>query len=421
MSEQRTRGEEIDLDAFQAWVDRVAEQETTSRETVLNQLVSTYWLVTELTEALEDTENTGTGTANQPWTTPNGATQEDTADATAQGASTPPAVDPSLISLVQALQAGPSTPDGPTPTDRATIRREMNRDRRTREAAVTALDGQRRIDDIREDLTILRERHATAETDTTERLESMEMDLRTVYEELRTAIETTHRTMRSITHELEGVEEHTAVLAADLRTERDERVAALQHLAGTMDAQSETIDALDAALDGVAADLAGLTEDHDRAVTSFQEALDAVAAHLDTLYHHTDETTCLIVALGELLAAELTPVIEDRHGSRHLERILEDAHAAGITRCACEGCGDAIELALLRRPVCPHCDRALTGIDRERRFLRKRPVMRTSEATEQFVDTTIEAVFNEMVTAGATDSGSPRTDVDPRSGEENAP
>ena len=74
-------------------------------------------------------------------------------------------------------------------------------------------------------------------------------------------------------------------------------------------------------------------------------------------------------------------------GTDTLDRIKAAAAGHDISRAVCQNCGDAVELALMTRPACPHCDAAVTNVEPASGFFGK-PALVTASQIESGTEET---------------------------------
>lgn len=324
------------LDAFQEWLRETADREDRAPADVLRQVMSTYWILTELTELMDETDYEG---MLQPDVTreSGSSADEDSGDhraivdviesiAKMQGAQEPqPAaagsstIDPGLIQLIDAIRGGDGASTDGTAVDvegkyqlakLSDEIQDLSAELRTIETRTTGLE--KTVDDIRSNQSSKSKR--------------LERRMTRVEDEL---------TRKPDTEDLEKVRE------------------------GVQEQRAELSDRL------------ARTEDR------FEDAYAAIKQILEHLLDASDTSEQRMDVLVAALESEIDSLAVAHAEHERVADLKETASKRGITRPVCDGCDDPIELALLERPRCPSCNRPLEGFSTERSFLRTRHVATT--------------------------------------------
>jgi len=106
---------------------------------------------------------------------------------------------------------------------------------------------------------------------------------------------------------------------------------------------------LEGELSELDADVADMREDIDTGFENFEEILESLTDRADRLADRTDRLAGAILDLRrvvEALGAE---------GDDPVDPIARTANRHGIRTADCEDCDGEVDIALLRRPECPHC------------------------------------------------------------------
>ncbi|MFC6874319.1 hypothetical protein [Halobellus marinus] len=300
-------GDPFEEESFDEWLEQQAATQGLSREELFEQLISSYWTLTEMTQLLE---NTG---------------------------STDPPFDPS--------QSESSTP---LPTDIGSEgtdadRREPNEipsddaaeTDRGHEAIVDRLDElQDRVDELESTLESEVERgqslDAVAEA-VVERISEIEAELDGLATEL-------DSTRESVTDDYDSLAEDIDDLEAELSREKDTRATAQQKLTAEQDQIRSWLD------------------------TEF----DNLETVLEYLISRTDELETDIESADSHYGDALSRLRWERDV---LDSLKRDAAAAGVHAGECESCAETVDLDLLSRPYCPNCESILTGIEERDKWL----------------------------------------------------
>ncbi|WP_135664267.1 hypothetical protein [Halorhabdus rudnickae] len=150
----------------------------------------------------------------------------------------------------------------------------------------------------------------------------------------------------------------------------------------------DRLDAIDERLDQLAGDVAALeAEVEARAGQPALEALeDTVEEHAETLSAREERLADLEDKLRTVGWA-VSDLREEQaaRGTDTLDRIKTAAAGHDVSRAVCENCGEAVEIALMTRPACPHCEAAVTNVEPASGFFGK-PALVTASQIESGMD-----------------------------------
>ncbi len=376
-------GDSIDFDEFQEWLGHVADTEGTSRRSVLNDLVSTYWILNELTEEIDP--EIGTARKEQPNEEQPPTDVVEAIRAVAElfdnrNDQEERTVDPDLLRLIETTRRPADQESRTHGFDLLRLEQRLGRtDDRLSDVATE-------LETVRSELTALSERVETTgdwdpneverrqdaiEEVVSERIDWLEEKVDALYLELLDAIEDQSEDVSHLSVTMENVEEQTSDLASDLERERRRRQREGRRLREEIEGQLET----------------AREETDDRLQTltlSFQGAIDEIEEHLHDLYDRDDAEEERLDELVAVLDESLTTLFTTAEERTALEQLLEEAQQAGIRTATCRSCERSVDLDLLTRPACPHCDRVFSGIETERSFLRRRHELTTRIPGYQF-------------------------------------
>lgn len=135
--------------------------------------------------------------------------------------------------------------------------------------------------------------------------------------------------------------------------------------AATVESIATDVEALERDLSGVAAELETVSEGSDIDLEPVEAAIEAIGAELETI---SERSTILASAVLDLrdTRAEL---LEGSRRRAAVERLQRDANRRGIASAQCEACGSSVDLSLLTEPTCPHCETAVTDVERRTSIL----------------------------------------------------
>ncbi|SDY54161.1 hypothetical protein [Halopenitus persicus] len=157
-----------------------------------------------------------------------------------------------------------------------------------------------------------------------------------------------------------------------LRTDLDEQIADVRERVISVLEEAEsrapkdhTHPAIDDRIDALRSTVADLSSRYDsleREIDSAEELRTDVADHADRLADHDEKLTRLAGAFVNV-QRRLDRLERERARRETLDDLLEAANRQGITAARCESCETTVQLGLLGRPRCPHCDGHFEGVE----------------------------------------------------------
>lgn len=359
----------IDLDAFHDWVDRIAEAEGTSPDAIIQQLMSTYWILNELTETLEETpyehllegESVGEPGRDDAADTDDGEsgyTKSEIVDviraiAELNNEPAPPqpersggSIDPRLVDLIEAIHRHSDVQQSPG-TDPAVARLTDKFDRLHED--VSSLD--REIDDV-DDTT----------GELASRLESVE--------------ERHERELSDLAETVAYIED-----ALSERAHRDRLEDLESRVDAKHEATSERVDSIDQTFEAAYADIKKI----------LGHLLDSSAEH--------DATLDVLVDAHE---SDLDRLLAAHEDATRLRQLQSDANRQGISTAICDACEESFDVSLLAEPRCPHCGRDVGRFDTKSSFWRTKHVAKPPEHRPRESEPTIrERIRDSVETSGS--------------------
>jgi len=354
--------EEVSFDsaAFEEWVEKTAENKNIPRGEVLDQMLSSYWILEELTGMMDD-GGQGGPTSNLGQSTIGGEAGSDDPDASADkndddtnaSGRERDATDENgsaelirefqqlrsaILELSERQDAGEQQPRSDARVDDSSVS-PFSQDRTDDRLRRTLSDLQERVEDLSDELSEVEEKHdrdvADLEGDIEETLETLET-LESSVDDLIGHSELESLAV-SLEEELSRIEETTAEL--------DGRLAQLEEV------HSETA--------GEVADLADGQSD-------LEARLDREFNSIENLFQHlldkTDDLEYRLDAVSDSHEEDIASVEEGVAEHERLGAIMREAHRQGITSAVCDSCETKVNLQLLHEPYCPECDRSITGV-----------------------------------------------------------
>jgi DNA repair exonuclease SbcCD ATPase subunit len=116
------------------------------------------------------------------------------------------------------------------------------------------------------------------------------------------------------------------------------------------------IDALEAETDELRADLDDARADIDTGFDNFESILENLTDRADTLGDRTGRLAGAVLDLRRAVEAIAGS------GADPVEPLAEAANRNGVREADCEECSNAVDIALLRSPACPHCGVAFSDV-----------------------------------------------------------
>ena len=144
----------------------------------------------------------------------------------------------------------------------------------------------------------------------------------------------------------------------------------------------DRLETIDERLDNLAGDVTALeAEVGTLAAEAALEELEAsVDEHAETLMEREERLADLEDKLRTVGWA-VSDLREEQagRGTDTLDRIKAAAAGHDISRAVCENCGDGVEIALMTRPACPHCEAAVTNVEPASGFFGKPELVTASQ------------------------------------------
>jgi archaellum component FlaC len=361
-------------DSFEAWLKTRAEQKGVPESEIMNQMVSSYWILDDLIGlASESDADRAHGQSpvrptiadpdDAPFSPP--AEQMDTSEDGDESTETDD--DPTdASSATETVPDGSSRPGSESSLAefRATLQLLKELDRELSELqGDDGADGQL-VEALAEEVGSLRNRADALEASVQavasefERVDTRLDSQDDVADELTAGLDGLDATVDDLTSELAGLRADLDALETTLEADVRPVLATLES-----DVAALRADVADAATKSELADVSQLlvaldedtAEEHESMRADFQSELEHVSTILE---HLLDTDDRLDAELGTLLSAydrDVPPLLELRRESRDLADLKAKAQKLGIATASCDGCGDSVDLSLLARPRCPNC------------------------------------------------------------------
>lgn len=290
----------LTADEFLDWVEQTADTKEESTENVFDELVSAYWVYTELQRTLDSIENPPVSESTEV------AHRDE---------------DPSSSPTPQRDQSDEGTVSNPPPDSSNKNRNEtkMESNSSSSELWSRIYDVSRRIETYNKEQT---ERLIQAET----RIDSIERTMQSIENQ---SIEHTTTTDNSVKEssefydELDEVRSELSALESDVQT--------IQQSYEELRAQVE--------------------QEFNSIETAFEKAIDSrenLEAELSDWSERVENDSAMINSL-----------VDDQ---KRLQEIKKEAMQLGVQDAKCEHCGEQVDISMLAAPECPHCETPFDNI-----------------------------------------------------------
>jgi predicted nucleic acid-binding Zn-ribbon protein len=126
----------------------------------------------------------------------------------------------------------------------------------------------------------------------------------------------------------------------------------------------ERLETVERTAEEAATETDGLAERVDRGFENYEEVLEYLTDTTDDL---DAKTTTLAGAVVDL-RRELQRIATAEHDRQAVDDLRTEANRHGDRTASCADCGSTVDLGLLSRPACPHCEATLVEFDPARGF-----------------------------------------------------
>ncbi|PSQ56592.1 MAG: hypothetical protein BRD23_09320 [Halobacteriales archaeon SW_9_67_25] len=354
------RSEEVEFSstAFEEWVEKTAKSKDISRGEVLDQMLSSYWILEELTGMMDEAEQGDSGGQLQK-DTAGGDTEHGDRTARASGESVDsggggdhPEADGSseLIREFQDLRSAILEL-----TERPDIdRQEGPAAGLVDDPQVSARPQQRTDDRLRRALSDLQDRVKTLSEDLSEVQDRHDRDV----DDLQTDIDETLDTLDTLESSVDDLVGHSELesLAGSLEEELSRIEDATAELEGRLtrieEGQSET-----------AGEVADLSEGQSELEGRLDREFDSIENLFQHLLDTTDDLEHRLGAISDSHEADMESVEAAVAERDRLATVMREAHRKGVSTAVCDNCETTVDLRLLHEPHCPECDRSISGVE----------------------------------------------------------
>ncbi len=343
--ESDLEGGSIDLDEFEAWVEETAETEGTSPEAVFQQLMSTHWILNELTETLEETPYESLIEAEAE-----GADLEEMAEEVDEDEAEERKSE--IVEVIKSLGEFNASSQPQQPQQSSSIDPQL-----IKLVEVMSEKGGDGGDDMIASAPILYQEIQSLKDDIRElesEVESLKTRTSTVEDDLAEQIENTDEAIDSLEEEVWELREALESYE-DLLEEIDEE----------QDLTDERVESID---------------------DKFESAYSDIKQILSYLLDHSDEYQVVINAIVESYEEEIDELLTRQAEQQRLLELKREAAKRDISEASCQSCDERFEIGMLESPACPHCDTPLDGFDTKSSTLKSKHVARTDPTAQPRAD-----------------------------------
>jgi uncharacterized coiled-coil protein SlyX len=296
----------VDAETFQQWVSHTAKSRGVDEHELLNQLVSAFWVLDEMSDVAADVDE-GSPLSGEK-TRPGGSrTAEQGSDREEDTRPEPPSDDGSDDRPApEAAAAGPPSDSG------------------------------------------------SGDADVSQEIDELRQSLRTEMDLLRTVTEL-RRQVADLSLDVEQQrsrqEEFTDRLSDDLTR--------LRHRVKNLDAGA---DETDTELESRVAELQRTVDDLDSTHDEFEAWVDEEFDEIEGLFNRLIDTTQQLDARLDDVETRVETVAESERTRADLSDLRREAQRSNVDSGRCESCDTSVDLSMLTEPACPSCDETFTGV-----------------------------------------------------------
>lgn len=314
-----------DQESFEEWLDQAAESKGVSRGELMNQMLSSYWILNELTGLVGETEAIDAGKE-------------------------------SPLSESATSEGGADSPDGG-----ADAMGDGNDTENNSEADSTT---EETLGEIKATLQELAEGQRLAAEERSAEPRSQPQSGSGIV----AVVSDLQRQVGSFDTDLQELEERQNSqfdrLSSELQLLGD-RVGELE-LGREEFAHGDDLKTLEtqieADLDDIEQRLDRLESSQDDLEARINREFDSIEALFERLLDTIDELDGDIEAMSKTHEEDVDPLKERETTREALEALKREAIRREIRRGTCESCGKGVDLAMLESPACPNCEARFTGV-----------------------------------------------------------
>ncbi len=315
-----------DSEAFEEWLDQAADSKGVSRQELMNQMLSSYWILDELTGLVGETEFEGRADHRSPGPVESAPKAEGTNDSASDDSEGEQIENPSTEESIRGIHAAIQE------LIEAQTGAESKRSTEVRQfASVPPFD----------------EGIVSVVSDLQRQIGKYESKLDDVETRQDSQFDRFSNEFQLLLDRVEDLERKQDEYA------KNDDIDALAAEIGELDGRIEKRRTVDEKLESRYRELESRM---DREFDSIEELFHRLLDALDDLDSELETAT-------ESYRDELEPIQQREVDRKRLEELKTDALTREIRRGTCENCGQRVDLALLESPACPGCTARFTGIE----------------------------------------------------------
>lgn len=305
----------VDAETFQQWITHTADSRGVDEHELLNQLVSAFWVLDEMSDVAAHVDEGAPSNADDAWL------------------DRPQTADPSSD------RRDDTQPDA-RPDQTPDARSDRNPDARSdREAAAAEPPS---------------DPDSSDDADISEEIDELRQTLRTEMDLIRTVTE---------------LRRQVSDLSLDVEQQRDRQEQFTDRLSDDITRLHSRIENIDADADGaddellsrvteLRQDVAELESTHDE----FEAWIDGEFDEIEGLFNRLIETTQrLDTRLGDV-EETVDDVVQTEQTRVDLSDLRREAQRLNVDSGRCESCDARVDLSMLTEPACPACDETFAGV-----------------------------------------------------------
>lgn len=320
--------ETVSSDSFEEWLEHAADSKGVSKQDLMNQMLSSYWILDELTGLVGETRGPNRGGAEHR--------------------------SPGPTDSVVTSEAGNETASGPTGEETAEA---DGSDDNSIEKNIEAI--QASIRELIEDQSaVKREKKADTEATDEEPPDPLDGGVVAVVSDLQ-------RQVGRFESKLDDIEDRQNAQFDRLSNELQLLLDRVSELELNREKFAEESD-----LDALADDVRNLddrtrelqTQNHDFEA-QIEREFDSIEGLFRRVLDALDDLDSELESTRESYRNELEPIKQRETARQRLEEFKNEALRREVRRGSCESCGQSVDIAMLESRSCPSCQTRFTGID----------------------------------------------------------
>ncbi len=347
--------------AFEEWVGKTAESKDISRGEVLDQMLSSYWILEELTGMMDEGDGGGPGSELGGTTGKVGESPDtDAAEADAGRTSArtggeksglPEGDDISeLIHEFQDLRSAILEMPNQQGSERQRDAPRQQWDEQRRQSPESS-----RVDDrLQRTLSDLQDRFEDLSDELADVQDQHEEDVAQIESDIDETLDTLERLESTV----EGLVGHGAL--ESLAVSLEEELSRIEEGAEELEGRVRQLEEAHSETDTELAEIAATQKELEARIEREFDSIENVFQHL---LDKTDDLEYRLGAVAETHGEDIQPFEDHVDERERLADLMREAHRKDISTAVCDNCETKVDLRLLEEPYCPECDRSISGLE----------------------------------------------------------